>query len=65
MKWLKRRSSWRELPKAAPDEPDGMTPGPYAAYWWRPGCTCHFMAGIESEYCAFCLANEADGGDPS
>lgn len=49
MRWFKRQTR----PKPAP-KPDSQMPGPYAAYWWRPGCTCHWSAGVDMDYCDFC-----------
>lgn len=35
---------------------DGVTRNRYSAYWWEPGCKCHWSAGIDDDYCDFCKA---------
>ncbi len=49
MRWFKRKSK-----RVEPVVNDGSTPGPYAAHWWVPGCTCHWSAGVDMDYCDFC-----------
>jgi len=50
--WFKRKT-----PDVAPPfVHDGVTRNRYSAYWWEPGCKCHWSAGIEADYCDFCKA---------
>lgn len=53
MKWLRRKS--RKTQAITPGwVHDGVTRNYMSAYWWEPGCKCHWSAGIEGDYCDFC-----------
>lgn len=51
MRWLKRKKA--PTPYVAFVH-DGITRNDWSAYWWEPGCKCHWSAGIEGDYCDFC-----------
>lgn len=54
MKWPRRRRA-----ESAAFHHDGKTRNRYSAYWWVPGCTCHWSAGIDADYCDFCKSGGA------
>jgi hypothetical protein len=52
MRWFRRKQKRIEPPFIH----DGITRNRWSAYWWEPGCKCHWSAGIEGDYCDFCKA---------